>query len=154
SNPLVKVVDLDAISAIAYQIGATTIVDSTFTTPCLLRPIEHGFDLVVHSATKYIGGHGDSTGGIVISSKNALLAQLRDYTMLLGAILSPFESHLMVRGLRTLPLRMERHCHNALQVAMFLQDHPAVARVHYPGLPSHPHHATVKRLLPNEHYAG
>jgi cystathionine beta-lyase/cystathionine gamma-synthase len=154
SNPLAKVVDLDVINAIAREIGATTIVDSTFTTPCLLRPIEHGFDLVVHSATKYIGGHGDSTGGIVISSKNALLNQLRDYTMLLGAMLSPFESHLMARGLRTLPLRMERHCRNALQVAMFLQNHPAVARVHYPGLPHHPHHAVAKRLFPNEQYGG
>jgi cystathionine gamma-synthase/methionine-gamma-lyase len=154
SNPLTKIVDLDVISTIAREVGAITIVDSTFTTPCLLRPIEHGFDLVVHSATKYIGGHGDSTGGIVISSKNALLNQLRDYTMLLGAMLSPFESHLMVRGLRTLSLRMERHCHNALQVAMFLQDHPAVAYVHYPGLPHHPHHAIANRLLPNERYAG
>jgi cystathionine beta-lyase/cystathionine gamma-synthase len=154
SNPLTRVADLDAISTIAREIGAITIVDSTFTTPCLLRPIEHGFDLVVHSATKYIGGHGDSTGGIVISSKNALLTQLRDYTMLLGAMLSPFESHLMVRGLRTLPLRMERHCRNALQVAMFLQDHPAVARVYYPGLPHHPHHTIANRLLPNERYGG
>lgn len=154
SNPLTKVADLDIISAIAREIGATTIVDSTFTTPYLLRPIEHGFDLVVHSATKYIGGHGDSTGGIVISSKNALLTQLRDYTMLLGAMLSPFESHLLVRGLRTLSLRMERHCHNALQVALFLQDHPAVACVHYPGLLQHPHHAVAKRLLANEQYAG
>jgi cystathionine gamma-synthase/methionine-gamma-lyase len=154
SNPLTRIADLDVISTIAHEIGAITIVDSTFTTPCLLRPIEHGFDLVVHSATKYIGGHGDSTGGIVISSKNALLNQLRDYTMLLGAMLSPFESHLMVRGLRTLSLRMERHCHNALEVARFLQDHPAIARVHYPGLPHHPHHAIANRLLPNERYAG
>jgi cystathionine beta-lyase/cystathionine gamma-synthase len=154
SNPLTKVADLDVISAIAREIGAITIVDSTFTTPCLLRPIEHGFDLVVHSATKYIGGHGDSTGGIVISNKNVLLDQLRDYSMLLGAMLSPFESHLMVRGLRTLSLRMERHCHNALQVATFLQDHPAVARVHYPGLPLHPHHTITRRLIPGERYGG
>jgi cystathionine gamma-synthase/methionine-gamma-lyase len=154
SNPLTRIIDLDAISTIAHEIGAITIVDSTFTTPCLLRPIEHGCDLVVHSATKYIGGHGDSTGGIVISSKNALLSQLRDYSMLLGAMLSPFESHLLLRGLRTLSLRMERHCHNALQVATFLQDHPAVARVHYPGLPYHPHHAIANRLIPNERYGG
>jgi cystathionine gamma-synthase/methionine-gamma-lyase len=154
SNPLTRVIDLDAISAVAHEIGAVTIVDSTFTTPCLLRPIEHGFDLVVHSATKYIGGHGDSTGGIVISRTNVLLDQLRDYTMLLGAMLSPFESHLMVRGLRTLALRMERHCRNALQVAIFLKDHPAVARVHYPGLPQHPHHATATRLMLNEQYGG
>lgn len=154
SNPLTKVVDLDAINTIAREIGATTIVDSTFTTPCLLRPIEHGFDLVVHSATKYIGGHGDSTGGIVISSKNALLNQLRDYAILLGAMLSPFESHLLVRGLRTLSLRMERHCQNALQVAKFLEDHPAVARVHYPGLPHHPHHTIANKLIPSKQYGG
>jgi cystathionine beta-lyase/cystathionine gamma-synthase len=154
SNPLTKVADLDAISAIAHEIGAITIVDSTFTPPCLLRPIEHGFDLVVHSATKYIGGHGDSTGGVVISSKNALLTQVRDYSILLGAMLSPFESHLLVRGLRTLSLRMERHCYNALQVALFLQDHPAVTRVYYPGLPYHPHHAIANRLVHNEQYGG
>ncbi len=154
SNPLVKVIDLDAISSIAREIGAVTIVDSTFTTPYLVRPIEHGFDMVVHSATKYIGGHGDSTGGIVISGKNALLSQLRDYSMLLGATLSPFESHLMVRGLRTLSLRMERHCANALQVAYFLQRHPAIAHVHYPGFPDHPQHDIADRLIGNERYGG
>ncbi len=154
SNPLVKMVDLGAISAAAREIGAVTIVDSTFATPYLLRPIEHGFDLVVHSATKYISGHGDSTGGVVTSAKNALLDQLRTYTMLLGAMLSPFESHLMVRGLRTLSLRMERHCRNAMQVAHFLQQHSAVAQVYYPGLPNHPQHALASRILSNEHYGG
>ncbi len=134
--------------------GAVTVVDSTFTTPYLLRPIEHGFDLVVHSATKYISGHGDSTGGVVTSSKNALLAALRNYAILLGAMLSPFESHLMLRGLRTMGLRMERHCSNALQVARFLEQHPAVERVHYPGLPSHPQHAIASRLLSHERYGG
>ena len=154
SNPLVKVVDLDAISAAAREVGAVTIVDSTFTTPCLLKPIEHGFDLVVHSATKYISGHGDSTGGVAVSAKNALLDQLRSYAILLGAMLSPFEAHLMMRGLRTMALRMERHCHNALQVARFLEEHPAVARVYYPGLVSHPQHALAGRLLKNELYGG
>jgi cystathionine beta-lyase/cystathionine gamma-synthase len=154
SNPLTKVVDLDAISAVAREVGAVTIVDSTFSPPCLVRPIEHGFDLVLHSATKYIGGHGDSTGGIVISSKNILLNQLRDYSNLLGAMLSPFESHLMLRGLRTLALRVERQCSNALQVAQFLQQHPAVAKVHYPGLIDHPSHDIASRLLDNEQYGG
>lgn len=152
SNPLVRVTDLDAISAAAAEVGATTIVDSTFTTPYLVRPIEHGFDLVVHSATKFMGGHGDSTGGIVISAKKALLDQLRSSATLLGAMLSPFESHLIMRGLRTLPLRMERHCCNALQVARFLQEHPAVASVHYPGLPNHPQHHLATRLLKHERY--
>src|SRR5438270_12939801 len=110
SNPLAKLIDLDAISAAAQEVGAITIVDSTFTTPYLVRPIEHGFDLVVHSATKYMGGHADSTSGVVISTKNSLLDSLRSYASILGAMLSPFESHLVMRGLKTLPLRMERQC--------------------------------------------
>ncbi len=154
SNPLTKVADLDALSAVAREIGAVSIVDSTFSPPCIVRPIEHGFDLVLHSATKYISGHGDSTGGIVISAKNILLNQLRDYSNLLGAMLSPFESHLMLRGLRTLALRVERQCSNALQVARFLQQHPAIAKVHYPGLTDHPSHEIASRLLDNEQYGG
>ena len=154
SNPLVKMVDLDAVSAAAQEVGAVTIVDSTFTTPYLLKPIEHGIDIVVHSATKYISGHGDSTGGIAISAKNALLDQLRSFGILLGAMLSPFESHLMLRGLRTLPLRMERHCSNALQVAQFLQEHAAVHKVYYPGLLEHPQHDLADRLLGRGRYGG
>lgn len=154
SNPLVKVIDLDAISAAAQDVGAVSVVDSTFTTPFLVRPIEHGFDLVVHSATKYLGGHGDSTAGIVISAKQSLLDQLRVYGTMLGAMLSPFETTLVMRGLKTLALRMERHCQNALSVASFLQQHPAVARVHYPGLPDHPHHALAARLLEHERCGG
>lgn len=154
SNPLVKLVDLDAISSAAKRVGAITIIDSTFTTPFLIRPIEHGFDLVVHSTTKYIGGHGDSTGGIVISAKNALLDQLRTYSALLGAMLSPFEAHMMLRGLRTLSLRMERHCQNALRVANFLHQHDAVAQVYYPGLPNHPQFALATRLMSNEQFGG
>ncbi|MBV9616829.1 MAG: aminotransferase class I/II-fold pyridoxal phosphate-dependent enzyme, partial [Ktedonobacteraceae bacterium] len=154
SNPLVRVIDLDAISAVAREVGAVTIVDSTFTTPYLLRPIEHGFDLVVHSATKYISGHGDSTGGVAVSAKNALLDQLRSYAILLGAMLSPFESHLMMRGLRTMALRMERHCSNALQVAHFLEGHPAISKVYYPGLSTHPQHTLATGLLDHEQYGG
>lgn len=154
SNPLVKLVDLDAISVVAHEIGAVSIVDSTFTPPSLLRPIEHGFDLVVHSATKYISGHGDSTGGIVTSAKNILLDQLRSYSIHLGAVLSPFEAHLMLRGLRTLALRTERQCDNALQIASFLQQHPAIARVHYPGLSNHPQHDLASKLFSNEQYGG
>lgn len=154
SNPLAKLVDLDSISAAAHEVGAVTIVDSTFTTPSLVRPLEHGFDIVVHSATKYISGHGDSTGGIAVSAKNTLLDQLRSYSMLLGAMLSPFESHLMLRGLRTLSLRMERHCSNAMQVAHFLQRHAAIAHVYYPGLTDHPQHALATRLLDHEQYGG
>ena len=154
SNPLVKVTDLDAISTAAQEVGAVTIVDNTFATPYLLRPIEYGFDLVVHSATKYMGGHGDSTAGVAISARKALLDQLRTYAIMLGAMLSPFESHAIRRGLRTLHLRMERHCSNALEVAHFLQQHPAVERVHYPGLPGHPQHELATRLLGQGRYGG
>jgi cystathionine gamma-synthase/methionine-gamma-lyase len=154
SNPLVKVIDLDAISAAAQEVGAVSVVDSTFTTPYLVRPIEHGFDLVVHSATNYLGGHADSTAGVVISAKNSLLDLLRSYATILGAILSPFESRLVMRGLKTLSLRMERHCSNALQVARFLQEHAAVAYVHYPGLPIHPQHTLATSLLGSGRYGG
>lgn len=154
SNPLVKLVDLDALAQAAQEVGAITVVDSTFTTPYLVRPLEHGFDIVIHSATKYISGHGDSTGGVAISRKNTLLDQLRSYSILLGAMLSPFESHLMLRGLRTLSLRMERHCQNALQVAHFLQKHPAIAHVHYPGLSTHPQYALASSLFDYEHFGG
>jgi cystathionine gamma-synthase/methionine-gamma-lyase len=154
SNPLVKLVDLDAISAVAREVGAVTIVDSTFTPPSMIRPIEHGFDLVLHSATKYISGHGDSGGGVVSSAKNTLLDQLRSYSILLGASLSPFEAHLMLRGLRTLALRTERQCQNALQIARYLQQHPAIDRVHYPGLSNHPQHTLASALFSNEQYGG
>ena len=154
SNPLVKVIDLDVISAAAREVGAVSVVDSTFTTPFLVRPIEHGFDLVVHSATKYLGGHGDSTAGLVISAKRPLLDQLRNYAIILGAMLSPFDSHLIKRGLQTLTLRMERHCSNALRVAQFLQEHQAVAKVHYPGLAGHPHHELATTLLGEGRYGG
>lgn len=154
SNPLVKVTDLDAISAASYEVGAVSIVDSTFATPYLVRPLEHGFDIVVHSATKYIAGHGDSTVGVAVSSKNNLLQQIRSQSVLLGAMLGPFESYLAMRGLKTLALRMERHCANALKVAQFLQEHPAVACVHYPGLESHPQHQLAGDILRKSLYGG
>lgn len=154
SNPLVKVIDLDTVAAAASAVGAVSIVDSTFATPYLLRPIEHGFDLVVHSATKYLGGHGDSTAGVVISAKNSLLESLHTYANTIGAMLSPFESYLIMRGLKTLALRMERHCANAMQVAHFLQQHAAVERVHYPGLSCHPQHELAGRLLGHKGYGG
>jgi len=147
ANPLAGIVDLDAVSAAARESGAITIVDSTIATPYIIQPIKHGCDLVVHSTTKYISGHGDCTGGVVVSAKHALLDQLRLYRNLLGAVLSPFEAHLFLRGLRTLTLRMERHCANAQRVATFLQSHPAVSQVHYVGLPSHPQHALATQLF-------
>jgi cystathionine beta-lyase/cystathionine gamma-synthase len=154
SNPLVKVIDLDAVAAAAQAVGAVSIVDSTFATPYLVRPIEHGFDLVVHSATKYMGGHGDSTAGVVISAKNSLLDLLRTYANMLGAMLSPFESHLISRGLKTLALRMERHCSNTLQVAQSLQQHPAIEHVYYPGLPCHTQYELATRLFDHQGYGG
>jgi cystathionine beta-lyase/cystathionine gamma-synthase len=154
SNPLAKIIDLDVISAAAHEVGAVSIVDSTFTTPYLVRPIEHGFDLVVHSATKYLAGHGDTTAGVVISARNSLTEQLRTYATMLGAMLSAFDSYLTTRGLKTLALRMERQCNNALEVARFLQEHAAVERVHYPGLPNHPQHELATHLLRNQRYGG
>jgi len=154
SNPLAKVIDLDIISAATHEVGAISIVDSTFTTPYLVRPIEHGFDLVVHSATKYLGGHGDTTAGVVISARNSFTEQLRTYATMLGAMLSAFDSYFTTRGLKTLALRMERHCNNALEVARFLQEHAAVERVYYPGLPNHSQHKLATHLFRNQRYGG
>lgn len=152
SNPLAQLVDIDAITVAAREVGAVTIVDNTIASPYIVQPIRHGCDLIVHSSTKYLSGHGDSTGGVVISAKNTLLDQLRLYRTLLGAILSPFEAHLLLRGLRTLSLRMERHCANAYRVAQFLTEHPAVACVHYVGLSDAPQHALAKQLLRPESF--
>ena len=154
SNPLAKVIDLDVISAIAKEVGAVSIVDSTFTTPYLVKPIDHGFDMVIHSATKYLGGHGDATAGVVISARNNVVEQLHGYATMLGAMLSPFDSYLITRGLKTLALRMERQCNNALEISQFLQKHQAVECVHYPGLPNHPQHDLASRLLINQRYGG
>ena len=154
SNPLVKLVDLDAISEAAREIGAVTIVDSTFATPYLVRPIEHGFDIVVHSLTKYISGHGDSTAGVMVCAQNAHVQQAHTYGIMLGAMLGPFDAFLVSRGMKTLALRMERQCDNALAVARCLQPHPAIARVHYPGLVDHPHHELATRLFRNRRAGG
>jgi cystathionine gamma-synthase/methionine-gamma-lyase len=154
SNPLAKVMDLDTISSIAKEIGAVSIVDSTFTTPYLIKPIDHGFDVVIHSATKYLGGHGDTTAGVVISASNNIVEQLHGYATMLGAMLSPFDSYLITRGLKTLALRMERQCKNALEISQFLQKHKAVERVHYPGLPNHPQHDIASRFFMNHRYGG
>ena len=147
SNPLVKVLDLDALVRLAKGAGAKTVVDNTFASPYLLRPIEHGADLVVHSATKYIGGHGDVTGGTVAAADEATGRKLHYQAKLLGAVLGPNEAWLAHRGLKTLSLRMARQCDNALAVASWLADEVGVERVHYPGLPTHPQHELAARLL-------
>ncbi|MCA1830726.1 MAG: PLP-dependent aspartate aminotransferase family protein [Actinomycetota bacterium] len=145
-NPALDVADLDTLSAIARAHGALLVVDATFTPPSILRPIEHGVDLVLHSATKYLSGHSDVTGGVV-SGRAAGIARIRSFGIDLGAVLSPFESWLLGRGVQTLALRSDRICDSALQIARALESHPNVARVLYPGLESHPDHDLAKRLL-------
>lgn len=146
-NPTLKIVDLAALARLARERGITTVCDNTFATPVLQRPIELGIDAVVHSATKYLGGHGDAIAGVAAGPRwliqRAKTMILRDF----GGVISPLTAYLVARGVATLPLRVERHCANALAVARFLQDHPAVERVAYPGLPSHPRHAVAKRQM-------
>lgn len=152
SNPLLKVADVPELVKVAHAHDTDVIVDSTFTTPCLIRPLEHHADYVMHSTTKYINGHGDALGGVVVCS-HAKMGRLYELSKVLGATLGPNEAFLTLRGLKTLPLRMERHCTNALVVALSLQDHPAIERVIYPGLPSHPQHTVASRLF-GQNYGG
>ncbi len=153
SNPLLKIPDVPAIVEWAHAHEAIVIIDNTFATPYLYRPIEHGVDVVVHSATKYLGGHGDVLAGVVAT--NATRAnELRMQSRYHGANLGPFEAWLTLRGLRTLGLRMREHCANALKVAQWLQTQPTVSRVIYPGLNDHPDHELAKRLFRANHFGG
>lgn len=147
SNPLLRVPDLTAIVEMAHKNGAIAMIDSTFASPRLLRPLDFGADFVVHSTTKYLNGHGDATGGIVVCAHKESLAPLRQLSKLVGGILGPFEAYLTLRGLKTLALRMPRQCESAHQIAEWLTRQPAIEQVHYPGLPSHPDHAIAKELL-------
>lgn len=148
TNPLLKLVDLSAVAAVARKHGLISVCDNTFATPFVQRPLEHGIDIVVHSATKYLNGHSDSIGGVAVVGNNASLQERLGYLQnALGAVASPFDSFLILRGIKTLALRMERHCANALAVAQFLEKHPKVERVDYPGLESHPQHALAKRQM-------
>jgi len=148
SNPLMQIADLAALAQIAHAAGALLSVDSTFATPVLQRPLELGADAVHHSTTKYLGGHSDAQGGaLVFKEAGALSAQVEHIRKILGAVASPFNSWLVLRGLRSLSPRVERHCANALAVARFLETHPAVEAIHYPGLESHPGHAIAKRQM-------
>ena len=148
TNPLLKIVDIAAIAAIAKQHGLLVAVDNTFASPILQRPLEHGADIVMHSATKYLNGHSDMVGGMLVVGDNAELGeQLAFLQNSVGAVQGPFDSFLALRGLKTLHLRMKAHCDNALALAEWLQSHDAVAEVIYPGLPSHPHHALAKRQM-------
>ena len=148
TNPLLTVVDLSMVACVAREAGILCVADNTFATPFVQRPLEHGFDIVVHSVTKYLNGHSDMVGGIAIVGDNPELADRLGYLQnAVGAVAGPFDSFLALRGLKTLHLRMERHCASALEVARFLEAHPKVARVHYPGLESHPQHALASRQM-------
>jgi cystathionine gamma-synthase len=148
SNPMMKIVDLEAAIRVSRSSGAATIVDNTFATPALQSPLSLGADVVLHSATKYIGGHSDVQAGVLVfRRRDALFERVLHARHVLGAVASPFNAWLALRGLRTLPLRMERHSANALAVARALSAHPGVAAVHYPGLSSHPNHAVAARQM-------
>jgi cystathionine beta-lyase/cystathionine gamma-synthase len=153
SNPLLRIPDLPAVAEIARAAGATLIVDNTFASPYLCRPGRLGAPMVVHSATKYLGGHGDLTAGVVLA-ETAFLAPLRLVARLVGGTLGAFDAWLALRGLRTLPLRLERHCANGAAVAAHLARHPLVRQVHYPGLASHPQHALAGRQFGGRGYGG
>jgi cystathionine gamma-lyase len=149
SNPLLKLVDLREVAAVGKACGAITVVDNTFASPYLQRPLELGFDLVVHSATKYLNGHSDMVGGVVVVGANQDLSdRLKFLHNAVGAIGGPFDSFLALRGVKTLHLRMQRHCENAAAIAAWLEQHPKVDRVLYPGLVSHPQHELARRQMP------
>jgi cystathionine gamma-lyase len=148
SNPLLKLTNLRRTADFAKARGILTVADNTFATPYLQRPLDSGFDLVVHSATKYLNGHSDMVGGVVVVGQNPELSEKLVFLHnAVGAIAGPFDSFLALRGLKTLHLRMERHCQNAAEIAAWLEKHPGVERVHYPGLPSHSHHALARAQM-------
>ncbi len=145
-SPNLEVADLARLAALAEEKGLTFVVDNTFSPPPIVQPLKFGAHLVIHSTTKYINGHGDAIGGVVVG-KAELIDRIRGAIKLYGGVISPFNAWLGIRGLKTLSLRLERHCGNALALARFLQNHPQVARVHYPGLESHPQHELAAEQL-------
>jgi cystathionine gamma-lyase len=147
TNPMLKLVDLSAVSRIARAAGARTVADNTFATPWAQRPLEHGIDIVCHSTTKYLNGHSDVVGGAVLTSDTQLHERLRFLQNAVGGVPSPVDSFLVLRGLKTLHVRMERHAQNAMEVARFLKSHPQVEKVVYPGLPDHPQHELARRQM-------
>ena len=151
SNPLLRVGAIDKIAELTKAAGAALIVDSTFATPMLIRPLELGANMVVHSLTKYLAGHGDVMGGLIVSDE-AHFAALRTLSRTYGPTLGPFEAYLAMRGIKTFPLRMERQCRNAVNVAAFLRQHPRVVKVNFLDDPAHPDAATLQRLLPQGLY--
>jgi cystathionine gamma-synthase len=147
SNPMLNVVDIRAAADAAHEAGALLVVDNTFATPYLQRPLELGADIVVHSTTKYLGGHSDVIGGFVATSDPTIAERLYFLQKSLGAVPGPFDCWLVLRGVKTLALRMEKHCDNAMSVALWLERRASVARVLYPGLPKHPGHAIAARQM-------
>jgi cystathionine gamma-lyase len=147
TNPLMQLTDLDACATIAHEAGALLVVDNTFATPWLQRPIELGADLVVHSSTKYLGGHSDVIGGVVVVNSDPLAEALGWQQMATGAVPGPMDCFLLLRSTKTLHVRMRAHCDNAARIAVFLDEHPGVERVLYPGLPSHPQHELARRQM-------
>ena len=153
TNPLLKIVDLAAIAAVAKKHKLISVCDNTFASPWIQRPLERGFDIVVHSTTKYLNGHSDVIGGAAILRDDSLKEKLAFLQNAVGAVPSPFDAFLTLRGIKTLAVRMERHCGNAMHVAAFLSKHPKVERVIYPGLPSHPQHTLAAEQM-NARYGG
>jgi cystathionine beta-lyase/cystathionine gamma-synthase len=151
SNPLLRVGDLDRIAELARAAGSALLVDNTFATPLLIRPLEHGANFAVHSLTKFLAGHGDVLVGVVVTDE-AHADLVRTLSRTIGPVLGPFESYLSMRGIKTFALRMERQCANACRIASWLQSHPRIARVHYLADPNHPDAAVIRRLLPKGLY--
>jgi cystathionine beta-lyase/cystathionine gamma-synthase len=149
TNPVLRLTDLAATATLAHARGAALVVDNTFASPVLQRPIEHGADMVVHSTTKYLNGHSDSIGGCVVAVRDEDIEWLRFIQNSAGAILSPFNSFLVLRGTKTLALRMARHSENGLALAEYLRSHPKVTHVYYPGLPDHPQYDLARRQMPD-----
>jgi cystathionine gamma-lyase len=148
TNPLLKLVDLSAIAGMARKMGLLSVCDNTFATPFIQRPLEHGFDIVVHSTTKYLNGHSDAVGGAAVVRADPRLQERVAYLQnAIGGVSGPFDSFLTLRGIKTLALRMERHCVNAMAVAAFLEGHDKVKKVFYPGLASHPQHALARKQM-------
>ena len=148
TNPLLKLVDLEAMVALGKDCGALVVVDNTFATPYLQRPLESGCDIVMHSATKFINGHSDMVGGLAIVNDDGLAERMAHLQNSIGSVAGPFDSFLALRGLKTLDVRMERHCRSSLEIATWLESHDKVERVLYPGLESHPQHELATRQMP------
>jgi cystathionine beta-lyase/cystathionine gamma-synthase len=153
SNPLLKIADVPALAELAHRYGASLLVDNTFASPYLFNPSTHGADFVIHSATKYLSGHGDVLAGVVAASQQNK-NKLYELNKLVGGVLGPFEAWLALRGLKTLPLRMRQQCQSAQQVAEWLRGHPRVKKVNYPGLSDHPQHSLARSLFEGKGYGG